>query len=892
MAPLTPLQREADPPQNALGAAFLNQTKSPATSVSTAATSSTIENHHLSPTAGTASMNMQQQQQQHLSPADSLHLMRQGPEQTISKLRASLQDSTHRDATAKAALAKSDAVILELRSSIRQLKRQVEHVQKEKDVSLDGMAQLQRQLSSLEHSTAYSIKEEQQLHDQQVHQLQSQLQLSETQAKEQVVGELQVQLDRAHAQILTADMVRKELEDTLEAEQYTWELRVQDQERQIVLLQEECQTCRDDLNECRAQWREAEEGWNDEIQALKTENLNSRSVNHNSHGDMNGKLQVLEKEREELQGCLDEAMKELEAVDQELRQNPNVLEPLQHLYRWLLERHNLPDRKIPTDANQLVSRIEDLMEQEASNDNTNDGAVKVAELEAQLSVYRGDLKAREESSAELRASLKEAVALLKPLQDAVGKTDHEKKELEQELDSLRQERDQLEQKIKSPIISPTSLASTQRSMPSGEEQQEMSGARGKRNKAQESLAKMLNSAQSRFQELHHDNSAVVEENELLAKRVEELEREMIDVKSVGDEESIKRDVASEMREAAIQQLEEDVKGYSQELARKERKLEELEEAVQQAQDTSSSSVAASDYEALKSQAEDLELEVSQKRDIEQQLASVRRDLRLKAEAERMLNESLKEALGLLQPLQMHLETAEKEKKVVTKKLKSVKKKLFRLENGQEARSPGRSVRSTSDMPDDQASDLEVIIQELEQENAHLRPRQSKLQEDLVEVQSRYAVTHDKLESAAVENHALVDALKSHEHQESEMMEELDVLRKKLEKSEHELENAKYIATSALMKVEELTMADVSNSLSRDIVDHKQQAVQQSPGEVLRLKQQLASLHEEVDYARELNDSLEESIQERDRMLNALSDQQSLSPGLRKGGGQRVKWDNH
>jgi hypothetical protein len=61
--------------------------------------------------------------------------------------------------------------------------------------------------------------------------------------------------------------------------------------------------------------------------------------------------------------------------------------------------------------------------------------------------------------------------------------------------------------------------------------------------------------------------------------------------------------------------------------------------------------------------------VSQKREIERQLASVKQDLLLKAEAERMLNESLKEALGLLRPLQMHLETAEKEKKVVSKQLK-------------------------------------------------------------------------------------------------------------------------------------------------------------------------------------------------------------------------------
>ena len=148
-----------------------------------------------------------------LQAGDALSIRQQGAEATIVKLRSALDEASQQDSSAKSALAKSDAVILELRSSVRQLKRQLDRVQEEK-------AALEKERSTTSSSNNMPLSSD-----------------ATAASMDARVGELQVQLDRAHAQILTADMVRKELEDTLEAEQYTWELRVQDQERQIAELQ-------------------------------------------------------------------------------------------------------------------------------------------------------------------------------------------------------------------------------------------------------------------------------------------------------------------------------------------------------------------------------------------------------------------------------------------------------------------------------------------------------------------------------------------------------------------------------------------------------------------------------------------------------------------------------
>ena len=87
---------------------------------------------------------------------------------------------------------------------------------------------------------------------------------------------------------------------------------------------------------------------------------------------------------------------------------------------------------------------------------------------------------------------------------------------------------------------------------------------------------------------------------------------------------------------------------------------------------------------------------------------------------------------------------------------------------------------------------------------------------LVELNSRYEVTQNKLEDAHVENHALVKALKQNEMNDIYRKEETKRLQENLQKTESELNSAKRITQSALVKVEELTMSNIEQlSISID-----------------------------------------------------------------------------
>lgn len=584
-------------------------------STSTAATSST---DHLPPQP-----HEQPQEPQHsysnISTNDKLSVMRDGPEATILKLRSMIDESSQRDSTAKAALAKSDAVILELRSTVRQLKRELERVQNEN-------AGLQKQPSAEESALLEQAEER---HASEIKSLKSQLEQSNGErSREEYVGELQVQLDRAHAQILTADMVRKELEDTLEAEQYTWELRVQDQDRTIDSLQQECQTLQQDLGQCRSQWQEAEEGWSAQLKELSSQlDATKRELNRSNHSSedvqqLKQTVTTLEQDRAELQSCLDEAMQELEAVDAEIQaaqvwrserdelmdENQRLqsivggeavggdagvssMKPLRHLVRWLQERPidgvNVPENK--DDPDSMVAFVQDHVEalhvQLASAEVGSDleeAREKVEKLEAQLSVYKGDLRAREESSAELRTSLKEAVALLKPLQEVVDKTEREKEELQQKLESLqpgtddgsenedltveelqatkeelKAKKDEIkrlkeemalmesrlgEQHDKTAAagvgkgIATIASRSIQPSNEQGTEEQRQIETNAKLEKAREdlkakraserTLKQMLKNAQSTFNQLNQKNRDVADENQYLQEKLSETEKQL------------------------------------------------------------------------------------------------------------------------------------------------------------------------------------------------------------------------------------------------------------------------------------------------------------------------------------------------------------------------------
>ncbi|KAG7352466.1 hypothetical protein IV203_008514 [Nitzschia inconspicua] len=788
-------------------------------------------------------------------------------EATIQRLKEQLNEALARDDSAKAALAKSDKVILDLRADQKELKRQLETLRKERVQGTPPSKQQEEQIQSLQtHIQELTMK------------LQStNITANADLSKDAKVGELQVQLDRAHAQILTADMVRKELEDTLEAEQYTWELRVQDQERHIASLQQECDTLAQDLDQCRAQWKEAEHGWKDELDELREQLIQaqtkiSKSADDHENGDNAGsttdhsslmkKIHQLETERAELQSCLDEALKELEAVDAELQTEDGskvnnksdklTIESLQHLLRWIYQegpvekRLNTSQLSEQTNAKELVSQIQEALEEwleavahqsqkDTSRGFSNDfhNQTTIEELQSQIKAHEKELKSREESTNELRESLKEAVALLKPLQDAVAQAEEEKHDLGQQLKDLEQDRqstqDEISQQVKKIETLQEQVSSLEEQL---EEQRRLSQARESllqaatpsphKNRAipltppdsEDSLAKikrareelrrkretegnlqqLLKDAQSRFKNLHQQNENVAAKNRELQGQIEKL--------GDGDEE-----VSKESELAAI-------------LAQREAELQSLREQLERMQRAS----------------QDPEESIQRVKALEEELSRSRNEIAQREHAERVLNKSLKEALGLLKPLQMHLEEAEQEKMEISKELRNLRKRFRQLQMG-EGDDFSRST-TFGGHPDVNVElikikdELEETVRQLELENSQLhdaledltedgnKHNEAKLRQRLVELNSRYEVTQNKLEDAHVENHALVKALKQKEMEEKKRQNEIQQLQERLQRTETELKNAKSIAKSALVKVEELTMSNIEHLSRGGSVDMK------------------------------------------------------------------------
>merc|ERR1712176_1126407 len=68
--------------------------------------------------------------------------------------------------------------------------------------------------------------------------------------------------------------------------------------------------------------------------------------------------------------------------------------------------------------------------------------------------------------------------------------------------------------------------------------------------------------------------------------------------------------------------------------------------------------------------------------LEQELQRSRGELSQKEQSEKVLNKSLKDALGLLKPLQQHLEEAEHEKMGISKELRNLRKRFRQLQMGE------------------------------------------------------------------------------------------------------------------------------------------------------------------------------------------------------------------
>jgi chromosome segregation ATPase len=658
----------------------------------------------------------------------------------------------------------------------------------------------------------------------------------------------------------------------------------------------------EDLNTCRQQWKEAEEAFSREstelqqqLERAQQECVHWRTMSNGSDSidvqELKGRLVELEQERGELQSCLDEALKELEAVDAELQNDtirkeserankelisvgvnrdvgdvgdknsnsdPEVTESLQHLYRWLRERdgdfNNASTHSLPKDTRGLLEAIQTHLESVPVGADDSDVVElrnQVTELNSQISVYRGDLKAREESSAELRASLKEAVALLKPLQDAVAKADKErarlKKEIadlkantsskatpadntalvkglkdeismkQQEIDRLQVEAQQLELELSRTKLSAASgLIAAQRSVPAASSdaaetipdslsrtREELKAKRASEN----TLKQLLKDAQSRFQTLHVQNQEIEAMNNELQERLRDAEENLDSKPSTESDGLVSTQRHLVTRDAQIHDMEQELERMKTALTAKDTELQKLAQAL----DKSTAESATRDDDTSRF----LEAH-AQLKELEAKLAVSRDEALSRKESEKALKKSLKEALSLLKPLQVHLEEAENEKQDLLVELRKLRQRAEGISSGQ-----GLSKHSTA------VRELEATVKLLELENAQLHDaledmsqsinashvsgatassnkQDSRLREEIVQLKSRSEVTQKQLEMANRDKLVLADTLSKREKDERGSSEEMKMLREKLRKAEAELENAKLIATTALVRVEELT----------------------------------------------------------------------------------------
>ena len=222
---------------------------------------------------------------------------------------------------------------------------------------------------------------------------------------------------------------------------------------------------------------------------------------------------------------------------------------------------------------------------------------------------------------------------------------------------------------------------------------------------------------------------------------------------------------------------------------------------------------------------------------------------------------------MIKPLQYHLEEAELEKRQLEEELEIWRRQA--KSNGNSTGNGTRSMPTDGDGVGNSAKNtaamrhLESTIQQLERENAHLQdaledmsqsinashisatfnnhtPQQkqqsskteARLREELVELKSRYEVTQIRLEDSFVENHTLVEVLKKREQEENDMVEELKILEERLAASEAELDSAKYIATSALVKIDQLKNGDSNKMSLEELYREKQQQIEQEMSKLI------------------------------------------------------------
>ena len=252
--------------------------------------------------------------------------------------------------------------------------------------------------------------------------------------------------------------------------------------------------------------------------------------------------------------------------------------------------------------------------------------------------------------------------------------------------------------------------------------------------------------------------------------------------------------------------------------------------------------------------------------LEADLLEMSSDLEAKKETERTLNKSLKEAVDILKPLQGHVMTVEKEKAALLQRLKTTESQIEELESSSARGLPSPPPPPPPGRNDDRAVRRLKQEKELLKQRIHQLERDAidvdqqtlgstmtqnvqRLQEQLVDVQARYEKSRKMLDQSAKTNANLLQDLREMEDEDEEAQEQIALLEQTLMEKDKELVAAKQIATTAMVKVDSMSVHSGAMGDSQETITR---------------------LQEELKRAKQKNDRLVSSIRQRDQQIMGSS----------------------
>jgi chromosome segregation ATPase len=259
-------------------------------------------------------------------------------------------------------------------------------------------------------------------------------------------------------------------------------------------------------------------------------------------------------------------------------------------------------------------------------------------------------------------------------------------------------------------------------------------------------------------------------------------------------------------------------------------------------------------------------------DLTNEISKLRDDLSVSQQNEKKLTVSLNEAVDLLKPLQTQIEKAEKDKKDLQIRLSEAQSTLEVRNLGHDidyvtGRTNKGEYEKTIDQLNQYVGELEAEVTKLEGKVLVLNESSMKddkrirlLEAEITDLRGKYESTRIMLDDVTETNRSLLNDLRQSEAEELEVIEEFSEAQDMLRVAQEEIENAKFVASSLISKMDEINFRDNASSAS---------ARSTASGKMRTLTACFHALEEQVRLAAERNMALENQLSIKNRLISDM-----------------------